>query len=169
MAVLTATRGAARAAFGIHHGEDARPPRGSAALAAGGGKAREGLDQGLGGRFAFQKFAGAGPHRGHDGGRMVQFADGKNRNFAGVGLNQFDRADGSRGIVRVNIHDDYFCPDVLYLAQHRVRGAGWKAHVTEDIAAHSGPFQTMLEHRQPFPVFGQKSYRYTLHWHHSVS
>jgi hypothetical protein len=107
--------------------------------------------------------------RGHDGGRMVQFADGKNGNFAGVGLDQFDRADGSRGIVRVNIHQDDFGPDVLYLAQHRVRGAARKAHVTEDVTAHSGHLQTMLEHRQPFSVFGQKSYRYTLHWHHSVS
>ena len=100
---------------------------------------------------------------------MVHFPDGKNRNFAGVRLNQFDGADGSRGIVRVNIHQDDFCPDVLNLAQYRVRGAGRKAHVAEDVAAHSGPFQTMLEHRQPFSVFGQKSYRYTLHWLHSVS
>ena len=123
----------------------------------------------LRGCIAFQKFAGTGAHRGHDGGRMVQFTDGKNRNFAGVRLNQFDRADGSRGIVRVNIHQDDFCSHVLYLAQYRVRGAGRKAHVAEDVAAHSGPFQTMLEHRQPFSVFGQKSYRYTLHWHHSVS
>jgi hypothetical protein len=27
----------------------------------------------------------------------------------------------------------------------------------------------MLEHRQTFSVFGQKSYSYTLHWLHSVS
>ena len=67
------------------------------------------------------------------------------------------------GIVRVNIDHDYFGPHVLHLAQHRVRGAGRKSHVTEDIPAHSGSLQTMLEHRQPFSVFGQKSYRYTLH------
>ena len=54
-------------------------------------------------------------------------------------------------------------PDVLHLAQHRVRGAGRETHVAEDIAAHSGSLQTMLEYRQPFSVFGQKSYRYTLH------
>ena len=63
--------------------------------------------------------------------------------------------------------NDYFRPDVLDLAQHRVGGAGRESHMTEDIAAHSGSFQTMLEHRQPFSVFGQKSYSYTLHWLHS--
>ena len=41
--------------------------------------------------------------------------------------------------------------------------------VTEDIAAHPGSLQAMLEHRQPFSVFRQKSYSYTLHWLHSVS
>ena len=35
--------------------------------------------------------------------------------------------------------------------------------MAEDIPAHSGSFQTVLEYRQPLPVFGQKSYRYTLH------
>ena len=111
----------------------------------------------------FQKFARAGPHRGHDGGRMAHFTDRKNGDVRGVRLNQFDGADGPLRIVRINIDDHYFCPHVLYLAQHRVRGAGREPYVTEDVAAHSGSFQTMLEDRQPFSVFGQKSYRYTLH------
>ncbi len=59
--------------------------------------------------------------------------------------------------------------DVLHLAQHRVRGAGGKPYVAEDIAAHPGSLQTVLEYRQPFSVFGQKSYRYTLHRHTQLS
>ena len=67
------------------------------------------------------------------------------------------------GFCAVDIDDDHFRPDILHLAQHRVRRAGREPHVAEDVAAHPGSLQTMLEHRQPFPVFGQKSYRYTLH------
>ncbi len=127
------------------------------------GKPRQGLDQGFRGRIAIQKFAGAGTHRSHDGGRMVHFPNRKNSDIRGVRLDQFNGADGPLRAGSIDIDQDDFGPDVLNLAQHRVRGAGRETHVTEDIAAHSGSFQTMLEHRQPFPVFSQKSYSYTLH------
>ncbi len=146
-------RRAARAPLGIHHGEDARPSGRSPALAASGGNAGEGFNQGFGGGAAFQKFAGARPHRGHDGGGMAHFAHGKNRNVAGVGLNQFNGTDGPLRIAGIDIDDHNFCPDILDLAQHRVRGTGWESRVAEDISAHSGAFQAMLEYREPFPVF----------------
>ena len=38
-----------------------------------------------------------------------------------------------------------------------------KPYVAEDIPAHPGSLQTVLEYRQPFSVFGQESYRYALH------
>ena len=50
--------------------------------------------------LAFQKFARAGAHRSHDGGRMVHFTNRENGNVRGVGLDQFDGADGPLRILR---------------------------------------------------------------------
>ncbi len=109
-------RGTARSSFRIHYREDACPARGSAAFAARCGKAGKCLDQSFRSRIAFQKLASPGTHGGHDGGRVIHFADGKNRNFAGVGLNQFDGGDGWLRVARVNINDNNFGADILHLA-----------------------------------------------------
>jgi hypothetical protein len=94
---------------------------------------------------------------------MAHFTDRENSNVRSVRLDQFDGADGALRILRINVEDYDFRPNVLHLAQYRIRGAGGESQVTEDVATHSGSFQTMLEYRQPFSVFCQKSYRYTLH------
>src|ERR1700722_2584649 len=156
-------RGAARAALGIYDGKYSCASRGSAAFAARCRKTIESLNQGFRGSVTLQKFAGPGAHRSHDGGRMTHLADGKNRDVAGVRLNQFDGADGSVRVVRVNVEEDYFGPHVLHLAQHRVGGAGRKSRVAEDIPAHPGALQTVLEYGEPFSVFAQESNCNALH------
>ena len=78
---------------------------------------------------------------------MIHFPNGKNRDLAGIRLDQFDGADGTLSIARIDIHNHHFGAHVLHLAQHRVGRAGREPGVAEDIAAHSGALQTMLEYR----------------------
>jgi hypothetical protein len=100
---------------------------------------------------------------------MSHFTDGKNRDVAGVRLDHFNCADGPVWMVRIDVHDHDFRAHVLHLAQNRICGAAGKPGMTEDIPAHAASLQTMLEYRQPFPVFGEKGYRYALHRHDLVT
>jgi hypothetical protein len=105
----------------------------------------------------------AGAHRGYDDGRLIHFPDRKNCDVASIDLDQLDGADGTLRFARINVYHRHFRPRVLYLAQYRVSGRSRKADMAENHAAHAGLLQTVLEHWKPVPVFGQKSYRYSLH------
>src|ERR1700730_440352 len=100
--------GTPASAFGIHYGDDRGATGGGAAFAAGGGKPRHRFNQGFGGCAAFQKFPSPCTHRGHDGGWVIHFTDGKNCDIAGVRVDYFNGANGSLRIVRVNIQYYYF-------------------------------------------------------------
>jgi hypothetical protein len=52
---------------------------------------------------------------------------------------------------------------ILHLSQNRIGGTRRKSYVAEDISAHSGSFQVVLENGKPLFVFSQNSYCYTLH------
>ena len=50
-----------------------------------------------------QKLARPGAHRGNNIRGLIHLAHGKNRNFGNTGVDQFNRADGSLRILRINI------------------------------------------------------------------
>ena len=64
----------------------------------------------------------ARPHGSHNGWPVVHFADGENRNLARTCLDEFYGADGPLSVLRVEVDDDHFSPDILHLAQDRIRG-----------------------------------------------
>ena len=49
--------------------------------------------------------------------------------------------------MRINIHQHNFGSYILNLAQNRVGGARGKTLLAEDIPAHLGAIQSVLEHR----------------------
>ena len=53
--------------------------------------------------------------------------------------------------------------DILNLSKDRIGGVGGKSDVGKDYAPALAGLQAVPEHRQPFPVFCQKSDRYAVH------
>ena len=126
-----------RPALGTEKSEDASFARASTSASAVGTETCQGFEKGFGASAVIQVFAGPGAHAGHNRGGLLHAAVGENRQLQGIGLNEFDRADGRLRILRRDIDDDDFGAQILNLAEDGVSGAGRKA----DIAEH-GPGQT---------------------------
>ena len=113
--------------------------------------------------IAFQIFAGAGAHGGHnEAGRLIS-------PMAKIAMSSvlwrinFDRAEGVLLGLGVKIDQHHFGAHILNLAEHRVRRIGGEAGMTEhNLGALSG-VQSIAEHRQPVLVFGQKRDGNALH------
>jgi hypothetical protein len=78
-------------------------------------------------------------------------------------VNHFNRADGSRWILRVDIHQDNFCPLIENLPQHRVTRPYGKAKVAEDSAGHVGAFNPGVQNDGLFTVLGEDGDGYPMH------
>ncbi len=139
--------GGAGAALGTEEGENPGFAGAAASPRAVGTEAGEGFEQGFGAGRIIEKLSGAGAHGGHNAGWLPHGAVGKNGQLQRVRLDQFDGADGGLRILRRNIDDHHFGPEILNLAQDGVCGAGGKADVGVYGAGQAGGFQAALEFR----------------------
>ena len=106
-------RGGTDSALGVEKSKHTGLARAALRPAQCGRKARESLKQRLTAGVVIEKLARARPHRGHNVRRLVHFADGKNRDLGNASVNQFDGADGSLRIVRIDIDQNDFNPLIL--------------------------------------------------------
>src|SRR6202453_4395694 len=92
--------------LGAEKGKDAGFSGASAGARAIGTEASESFEQRFRARVVVQKLAGPGAHTGHDDIGLLHAAVGENRQLQGIGLKQFNGADGRLRIVGGNIDDD---------------------------------------------------------------
>ena len=112
--------GGAGSALGVQKSEDAGLAGTALRAAQRGREASEGFDQGFAAGGMIQKLARAGSHGGNNVRGLVHFAHGKNRDIGNAGVDQFDGANGSLRILRIDIHQDDFGVLILQLTQNRV-------------------------------------------------
>jgi len=143
-------------ALGIQESEDARLAGAALRTAQGGGETSESFNQRFTAGAMIQKLARAGAHGGNDVGGLVHFTDGKNRDVGGAGMDEFDRANGTLRILRVDAHENNFGALILQLAQNGVTRSNWETDVAQHGPSQIGALHPAVEYDGLFAVLGQE-------------
>ena len=131
--------------------------------AQGGGETGEGFDHRLAIGATVQKLTRSRPHSRDNIRRLSQLADRKDRDIPRGGVNHFNRPNSSLRILRVDVHQDDFCPLIEDLAQHRITWAHGKPNVAEHSSGHVGAFNPGIQNYGLFAVLREDGDGYPMH------
>jgi len=103
-----------------------------------------------------QKLARAGSHGGNDVSGLTHFAYGENCDFGNIAVDQFDGADGSLRILRINIHQNDFGALILQLAQNRIARPRGETHMAQHRSGQVGALNPAVKNDGLFAVLGEE-------------
>ena len=111
-------------------------------------------------RFAaggvIQKLARAGSHGGNNVCGLAHFAHGENCDFGKVAVDQFDGANGSLRILRIDTHQDDFGVLILQLAQNRIARPGGKPDMAQHRSGQVGALDPAVQCDGLFAILSEE-------------
>src|SRR6266853_1220729 len=104
-----------------------------------------------------QKLTRSRSHGGNNVRRLVHFANRKNRDSRNVGVDQFDGADRSLRILRIDIHQDNFGALIQQLTQNGIARSRREPDMAQYGSGKIGTLDPAIQYDGLFAVLGEES------------